>query len=219
MELDDLQIGWGVLDRRIKVIEAGAVRQREAAMVSARQRPLWFLGARQVLLIAAGLVFAIGGGSFWFEHRDTLHLLLVGLSLHLYGVIMIVGGSVQLAMISQAHASAPVVEFQERIARLRRVRIVTGLAMGLPWWIVWVTLVMAVAAERGVDLYVQSPAWVWWNLAIGAVGMLICGIVAHRVADKPVKSAAVRAVVDSLTGRNLRQVAADLEELNQLKKE
>ena len=132
---------------------------------------------------------------------------------------MIVSGAVQLVMIRRAHDSAPVLEFQERMTKLRRVRIVTGLTLGLPWWIMWVAVVLAIAEQNGVDLYAHQPAWIWWNLAVGAVGMLICWWIARRFQGHPVASPVVRAVRDSLTGRNFREVADELREIDQFGEE
>ena len=219
MELDDMKVAWAQLDQRVEAIHSIAQRQQDASLLTARRRPLWFLGAGQVVQVAVGLLVAVAGGSFWFDHHDTLHLLLAGASLHAYGVLLIVTGGVQLAMIRRAHETAPVLEFQARAARLRRARIISGLALGLPWWIMWVTVAMVAAQINGFDLYAHAPAWVWWNLAVGALGMLACWGIAHRLARKPLSSSKVRAVVDSLTGRNLRQVTQTLGEIDRFANE
>jgi hypothetical protein len=70
-----------------------------------------------------------------------------------YGVATICVGVTQILLIGRTNYTAPVVIFQRRQAELQRLRIVTSLEIGLPWWILWV-LATVVGAKwwLGIDL-------------------------------------------------------------------
>jgi len=119
------------------------------------------------------------------------HFLISGLVLHAYGVAVICVGVVQLLLIARTYYTAPIVTFQRRRAELDRFRIVTGLAVGLPWWILW-PAVAIVGAQKflHVDLYAHSTMWFWNSVAVGATGIGISVLVARRLAKCRLERAA-----------------------------
>ena len=157
---------------------------------------------------------------FWIEHRHVPHLLIAGLVLHLYGVVTICSSVTQLLLIGRTYYSAPIVTFQRRVAELRKLRLISSLLLGLPWWILWIPITL-VGAQRlaGIDLYAQSPSWVHVAIAVGVVGMAATVALANRLADWPTRSPMVRRMVDDLAGRSLGRVARQLEEIQDFERE
>ena len=157
---------------------------------------------------------------FWIEHRQVPHLLIAGLVLHAYGVLTICVAVVQLLVIGRTYYTAPIVECQKRVAELQRVRIICGLAVGLPWWVLWVPVLMVGAkVVSGVDLYAQLPEWILANVAFGLLALAVSVWFARRTAHQPVRSRWLQSLADDLAGRSLRRVAARLAEVRAFERE
>jgi hypothetical protein len=220
MELDDLKVAWTHLAQRVEAAESFALSEcRERKLDQARDA-LRRLGWAQAghFLIWIGIV-AIAA-PFWIQHRHVTHLLIAGLALHVYGVLTICAVVVQILLIGRTYYTAPIVTFQRRLAELQRFRVVSSLAMGLPWWILWVAATMVGAKLWfDVDLYAQSHGWIAGSLAIGATGMAVCVWIARRLAACPVHSPFVRGVIDDLAGRSLRRATRQLDEIARFERE
>ncbi len=220
MELDDLKIAWAELGQRTTTLEYLARRDYRARRIDTIRRPLRALGAGQALqsLIWIGVIAVVA--PFWIEHRHVPHLLVAGLVLHLYGVATICASVVQLLVIGRTYYTAPIITFQRRVAELRRLRLMSTLLLGLPWWILWVPIILVGARWlTGVDLYARSPSWVHLSLAIGAAGMAATVWAANRLADRPIQSPVVRRMIDDLAGHSLRRVSRQLDEIDEFERE
>jgi hypothetical protein len=157
---------------------------------------------------------------FWIEHRHAPHLLVAGLALHLYGVITIWASVTELLLIGRTYYTTPVVTFQRRLAELRRFRVISTLALGLPWWILWVVGTMVGAKWLlDVDLYAQSSGWIHVALGIGVAGVALTLWVAHRFAKHPPQSPMLRRMVDDLSGCGLRRAMRQLDEITRFERE
>lgn len=216
MELDDLKIAWTELDRRIANVEYVVRADRQARTFSSVRRVLRLLGMRQAVQVVAGIFMIAIVAPYWIAHHGVPHLLIAGLSLHLYGVLAVCAAVVQLLVIGRTYYTAPVVTFQKRMAELQRLRIVCALATGLPWFVLWIPL-MVVGVDRwlGVDLYLRMPAWMLGNVGLGFVVMAVSVWIARRMAGRPRESRPkwVQRVIDDLAGCSLRRVARELEEI------
>ena len=96
----------------------------------------------------------------WIAHRHVPHLLVAGLAIHLYGILTICPAVVQLLVMMRTWHTAPVVTFQKKIAELSQLRIICNLALMLPWWVLWVAVLMVVAESRGRHRSLRAPAGV-----------------------------------------------------------
>ena len=99
-----------------------------------------------------------------------------------YAAAAIALGVAQLAAAARIDHAAPIVVQQRDLGRLARLRARCGLALGLPWWLLWVAPIALVAGGA------LPAAWIAANLAIGAVGL----------AREPRDRAAARAPADRL---------------------
>ncbi len=220
MELEELKAAWEQLERRVEVAEVRLEDYRAERAAGTLRRLLLQLTAGQAIQIAVAMAVILVAAPFWIEHRHTLHLLVAGLSLHIYGIALICVCVMQILMIGQIYYTESVVVCQRRTLALRRLRILSGLALGLPWWILWIPATM-VGAERfvGTDLYQQSPGWIQSCVLIGVAGMAVSVGVAHALAAHPPESRTLRNCADSLSGRSLERAIRQFEELGQFEGE
>jgi hypothetical protein len=215
MELDELKQAWARMEIRQEGMEE-LLRQdfRERRMEKSRasmRRTLWWLG----LEVVGWIVFVAWVASFWVAHRHTPHLLLMGLLLHVYGIAAIWSCATQLFLLARIYLfDAPVLVLQRRLAQLRRFRVYSTLALGLPWWCLWLLVpLVAIADFGGVDLYAAGAAWIWANMAVGLVGIGISVWLARRFAGRPMRSPFLQRIVDDMSGRNLLSASRQLEEI------
>ena len=106
MELDDLKIAWTELDRRIASVEYVVRADRQARTFSSVRRVLRLLGMRQAVQVVAGIFMIAIVAPYWIAHHGVPHLLIAGLSLHLYGVLAVCAAVVQLLVIGRTYYGA-----------------------------------------------------------------------------------------------------------------
>jgi hypothetical protein len=210
MELDEMKATWAALGARLDHLEAAVSRDR---LRRARRQLVWTaLGDVCQLVIAIACTAWVA--TFWIHHRGNVHLLLAGLGLHVYGVAAACTMATQLLLVGRTAYTDSVVVLQRQLASLRRFRAVASLALGLPWWLLWVPVAMVGAfALAGVDLYAASPAWVWGSLGVGAAGLALCLWIARRLASRAVRSPWLARMVDQLAGRGVDRARRDLDEV------
>jgi hypothetical protein len=215
VELEDLKVAWAKLDDRVAHLEEIVVQNQHKRVVDRTKRVLAMLGWGQAVqsVIWIGVIAIVA--PFWIEHRHVPHLLAAGLALHVYGVLTVWCSVVQLLSIAHVYWTAPVVSFQRRLAGLERLRIISSLATGTPWLVLWVPALM-VGAKRfwSVDLYAQSSDWIYASLGVGIVAIAAIVWLARRLANRPPSSPCLRSVIDDLAGRSLVRASRQLKEIS-----
>jgi len=220
MELDDLKAAWTELDRRVASMETMVRADYRKRRLEPARRALGWLGVGQAVQVAIWIAVVATVAPFWIEHRHVPHLLIAGLVLHAYGILTICAAVVQLLVIGRTYYTAPIVDCQKRVAELQRLRIICGLAVGLPWWVLWVPVLMVSAkVVGGLDLYSRFPEWILANVAFGLVALAVSVWVARRTASRPARSRWLQSLADDLAGRSLRRVAAQLAEVRAFERE
>ncbi|MEO8747266.1 MAG: hypothetical protein ABI379_06395 [Rhodanobacter sp.] len=173
MEFDDMKAAWQTLNQRLDAQAALNLHMLKDDKLDQLRRGLRPLAWGQAVQIVLGVLIALWGGSFWVDHRDVPHLLIAGLIVHMAGMSMIALGALMEALIARIDYSAPVLTIQRQLVQTRKVYVRGGFAIGLPWWVLWVPLLMVFFKSKfGADLYVNAPGVVWINVAVGVVGML-----------------------------------------------
>jgi hypothetical protein len=209
MELDDLKLAWQTLDRRLQQQNAlGFQLLKNSRTDNARRglRPLAWGQALQILIGAAGmLVFA----PYWVEHRHEPALLLCGLVLHAYCLGLVIVGAVVEARIAAIDYAAPVLAIQRQLLALRRAYVIGGMIVGLPWWFIYVPLLIVLGDGR---MLADAPWVVAIQLVIGALGLLGTWWF-HRWANRPERAEFGRKLDDSAAGGSIRRAQAALDEL------
>lgn len=215
MELDEMKQAWARMELRQQDMETLLRQNLHDHHIDrsrmAMHRTLWWLA----LELAVWIVFVVWAASFWVAQRDTTHWLLAGLLLHAYGIAAIWSCATQLLLLTRICLfDAPVLVLQRRLAQLRRFRVYSTLALGLPWWCLWLLVpLVALKDFANVDLYATGAAWIWANMAVGVLGICFSVWLARRWATRPIRSTFLRRVIDDMSGRNLRLAARQLDEI------
>ncbi|MGA8278114.1 MAG: serine/threonine protein kinase [Rhodanobacteraceae bacterium] len=220
MELDEMKLAWQTLDRQLERQHALNLQLfRDGRLDKLRRglRPLVWGQAVQMLIGVGGmLLFA----PFWIAHRHEPAMLVAGLVMHLYCIGLVVFGGIMQGQIAGIDHSAPVVEIQRRLLRLRRTYAVGGaLIVGLPWWFLYVPLLMVLAkAGSGVNLLDSAPSFVYIGLAIGFAGLLATWWF-HQWSHRPERAGLGRKLDDSAAGGSIRRAQATLDEIARFERE
>lgn len=215
MELDELKQAWMETDLRQDGMEALLRMEfHDRRMDRARAALRWSLAGRAVEL-AVWIAFTVLAASFWVDHRGVLHWLVIGLVLHAYGIAAIWASATQLLLLSRIYLfDAPVLVLQRRLAQLRRFRVWSTLALGLPWWCLWLLVPMAVMYEwTGADWFAAAAGWIWACMAVGLAGMVFSVWLARRLAGRAVGSPRIQRIIDDMSGCNLVRASRQLDEL------
>jgi hypothetical protein len=215
MELDELKQAWARIDVRQDAIEAMLRddfrdKRLDKLRTTMRRELLW-----RAVEIVVWIGFVVFAASFWVDHRHVTHLLVAGLLLHVYGIAAIWFNATQLFLASRIHLfDAPVLVLQRRLAQLRRFRMYSTLALGLPWWFLWLLVPLVVLTwSSGVDMFAGSSAWIWANMAVGVVGTGFSLWLARRLAGRPIKSPLLQRMVDDMSGCSLARATRQLNEI------
>ena len=205
IDLDELKREWAQTKLRVDRLELASVARHSRGVLRAMQIRIWAAQLVWVLLV-------IGSASFWSSHLDVLHLVVAGMALHVYGVVAIVLGGIQLRAIAAIDFGAPVVELQRRHAALIRLRARCSLVLGLPWWVLWLPcMIVGLTALTGHDFY--DPLWAWLSIAIGIVGLGVTIAVARYIAARTPPDRGLNRMIDELAGRSLVRAAREVDEV------
>ncbi len=158
MELDDLKLAWQTLDRRLaqqNALNLYQFKENKLAKVKSGLRPL-MLG--QTIQLSTGVLMMMLFAPFWVEHIATPHLLVYGLSLHLYALMLVIYAARDLHMIGNIDYSAPVVSIQKQLAQLRSWHLRMGPIFAFSGCVIWIPLVLVVFYWLGADVWINAPS-------------------------------------------------------------
>lgn len=212
MEPNELQAAWQALNERIERSDALNLQLLRERKLDKLQRSLRPLAIGQVLQIALGIGLCVLGIACW---KHNLHLpayFASGIVVHAFGVANIAFGAITLSLIGTLDPAAPLLKIQTRFGLLRRFYGFGGAALGLPWWILWVPVMLAFAGllPKAPDV---PTAWVWWNLGIGLAGLLATWAAFWWAQRHPQANALSRWLVDTAHAQSLRRAQRQLDEL------
>ena len=171
-DIDDLRGAWKQLAAQMERTESIQLQLlRETRLAGARRslRGL-YIGMTLQLLLGVGLVLL--GVACWTRNVDVAGLLAAGIIVHAFGVLTAVMAGLVIALAASIDYSAPVLRIQKRMALLLRLQTLNSNACGLPWWVMWVLVVIAFAGLGEVDPGAGTAAWITISLAIGVAGLL-----------------------------------------------
>jgi len=219
MKLDDLKQAWQSLDKRLQqqsALDLAAFRERKVGGIRISLRPLFW---GQLLQILFGIVTVVAGVWLWKHFSAITAILVAGILVHLYGVATIIASGTVLGGISRIDRSLPVLELQQRLAKLRKTYILSGAVVGLPWWVLWLVPVIVVVSLKNAQTGVTGlPGWIWVSLAACTFGMLAT-LVFDRWLKRPGREALAKRMEDSAAGGSLRRAQAELDELKRYAEE
>jgi len=217
MELDELRAAWQSMDTRLASQQA---LTREILRYGRRHQLLTVLRPMvvgQTVGVVSGLAGALGAAAFWVQRSNVPHLLAIGIMMQVYAILLILVVARTLALIAGVDANEPVVALQRRVALIRRTVVLGGIWLGLPWWILWVpVLVMVFHAFLGVDLMVREPGVVVGCALFGAAGLLVTLERMRRMRATP---DTVQRLDSIFAGRGLVSVQRTLDDLARFERE
>lgn len=178
MELDELKQAWQALGRQLERHEGIHLRIHRELRLDAARRGLRPLVWGQVLQVALGVALVVLGVACWTRNMDVPGLLAAGIAVHAFGLVNIVFAGITIALATRIDYGAPVLDIQRQLARLLRVYGLNANACGLPWWIMWVLVVIAVAALGEVPADGGTPGWIALSLGVGIAGLVATGLYA-----------------------------------------
>jgi hypothetical protein len=199
MDLDDMKTAWRDLDARVGKLERAAV----AAPVIDRARGAVRRAIAGEVAMMVALVMVVGGVVEIAPRSPIAAGALIA-----YGLAAIALGVAQIVRAARIDHAAPIVLLQREVVRFAQLRARCLLALGLPWWLLWVAPIALLAGGA------VPAAWIAANLAIGSVGLVASVLIARRV-RRPIASPRWRAIVDALSGSALARAARELSDVAQ----
>ncbi|MGH8055059.1 MAG: hypothetical protein ACREP4_14195 [Stenotrophomonas sp.] len=217
MELEQLKAAWAQQAQRIDQLEVVALQAwRAPRQRDIRHRLRWFSG-QQMAWLLVWIVITVMAAGFWIEHRHMPQLLLTGLAFHVYGIAAIWVSITRALLATRVDAAdAPLLRQMTRLAQLRRFTAITELALGLPWFCLWLLAAQWFSVHwLGVDLYAMAPRWFLGTLGFGVVAMTGSVVFARWVMKRLPETHGWQRLLDSLSGRSLARAQQQLRELQQ----
>ncbi|MGH8094949.1 MAG: hypothetical protein ACREIF_16000 [Chthoniobacterales bacterium] len=217
-ELDDLKSVWQSLNRNLERQNALALHQLREKKLTSFRSAFRSLRIGQVVQLIGGALLSVFAGSFWVNHLGVAHLMIYGISLHAYGVMLIVFAARDLYLIQRLDFAAPVLALQKQIADLRTWHLRAGWWFGAAGCFIWIPLLFVIFYRLGADVWVRNPDVVGWNVLSGFVCLgIFHGIV--RWSRRPGKDRFARNLEESAAGHSVKRAQSLLEEIAQFERE
>lgn len=122
----------------------------------------------QVLQLFIGAAITALGAQGWARNTDTLHRVVCGVIVHVYGVLVIGTAANVCTKINRIDYSQPVDDIRNRVAAVRSAYLLIGHVIGFPWWLMWIP----VAVTLGLDGVVH-PGALTVSLVVGVIGLAV----------------------------------------------
>jgi hypothetical protein len=217
-DIDDLKQAWQQLDRRLERQQALNIQQLRDGRMSQVRRALRPLRWGQVLQIPLGAVVVLLSVASWRWRWDILSVRIAAMVMHAYGIALIVASAHTLALLGRVEYGAPVLEIQRRLADLQRWYGLSGLVLGMAWWLLWLPALVMMGGVARIDLLARAP---WVLLAYATVCLVGLGLSlwlvrwAERSSRPAVRAWAERAAA----GASLYHARAALDEIHRFEQE
>jgi hypothetical protein len=185
MELDDLKVAWHALDARLarqERLQLELIDGQRGDRARRNLRPLLVGMALQALL---GIGLVVLGVACWRQNIGVPGLFIAGIALHGFGILHVDFAGIVAGLAATVDYASPVLAIQKRLRLMLRMQVLNSNACGMPWWIMWVVVVIGFAGLSGGDAGGGTPAWVWVNLAIGVVGLAGTWLWSARAMRRP----------------------------------
>ncbi|MEO6971132.1 MAG: hypothetical protein ABI217_09590 [Chthoniobacterales bacterium] len=217
-ELDDLKSTWQTLNRNLERQHALALHQFRETKLTRFRSGFRSLVVGQIIQIICGALLALLGGSFWGDHLGVAHLMIYGISLHLYGVMMIVFAARDLFIIKAFDYAAPVLILQKQIAALRAWDLRAGLWFGVAGCFIWIPGMLMIFYGLGADVWRHNPDVVGWFVLSGLACLgVFLGIVFWS--RRPGREKLAKNLAASAGGRSVTRAQTLLDEIERFESE
>jgi hypothetical protein len=218
MELEELKSAWQALDRQLKRESAITLAMYTDQKLAGARSTLRPLARGQMLQLFGGMLVLLLSGLLWSTGPTAISVIVAGVVVNAYGIASVISAGMVLGAIAQIDYSGSVLEIQDRLARVRRAYIVSGIVAGLPWWFLWLPFLMVILAFAHVNLYASAPSVVWIGLAIGVAGLLGTRWL-YAYSRQTSRTGLRRAVDEAVVGLSLQRAQAQLDEIRRFGEE
>ena len=219
MELDEFKQAWQTLNHRLDqqhTLDLLDLRERKLDKTRGSLRPLFWGQVAQIVLFGVPLLILVA--MLWASGPRSAPVIFAGIVLNVYAIVINIAAGVVLGQIRRINYSAPVLDIQKQLLRLRTLYVRSAMIAGLPWWFLWLVVLIMFSGLAGVDLLANAPGLVWGGLGVGVIGLLTT-LWMHRWSQRPQRAELRKRVDAHLTGDSLRNAQAQLEELARFEKE
>ncbi|SEI42987.1 hypothetical protein [Frateuria terrea] len=220
MELDEMKQAWQALDRQLERQHALNWRIWRDGQAERLRRGLRPLVWGQSMLIVLGIAIASWGVSFWSSHLGIWQAMACGIAMQAFGTLAFIFPARVLWLVRAVDYAAPVLQIQQRIARLRawRVKVEAPVfaVLGSVIWIPAMLMLAQYAMDRaGVNLWGGMKGAVSWLLlcAAGSLAVVALAYVLLRWFGRR------RWLEDNFAGSAVRKAEAMLEEIARFERE
>ncbi|OZB60421.1 MAG: hypothetical protein B7X39_07245 [Lysobacterales bacterium 14-68-21] len=225
MELDEMKLAWQALDQRLAKQQALNLRLLRDQGMDRLRRGLRPLVWGQSVQLAFGVAFMLFGIDFWATHPERLHTVAWGVSVQLFGMLMVLSSGRVLHLVQQVDYGLPVLDIQQRLARLRAWRVrVEAPVFSVVGAVVWIPLVL-ILIQRGWDEMQGRPAYfldrpefagVLPHLFLGALASLLLVGLAYVLLRR---FGRLRWLHDQFAGSAVRRAESELEAIARFERE
>jgi len=218
MELNELKSTWQILEKALERgnrLSVAILRQQKLDAVNKSLRPLKL---NQAFQISVGVFFIVLAGVLWSTKPTAISVILSGVFVQAYGIGCVLTAGIVFSSLNRIDYSAPVVEMQRGLARVRRAYGICVLVAGLSWWFLWIPLLMLLAGLAHVNLYAHAPSVIWIGIATGIAGSLcMYGLYAYSQKSSNLR---FRQLIECATfGRSLQSALQQLKEVRKFEEE
>lgn len=172
IDIDDLGWAWEQLGEQMERSETLQLQLLREARLAGARRSLRGLLIGQWLQVLLGVGLVLLGVACWSRNPDVPGLLAGGILVHAFGVAHVALGGLTIGMAATIDYSAPVLKIQKQLALLQRFHNFNASVCGLPWWAMWLPVVVAFWGLDPQDPAAGTAGWVWLSLGIGVAGLL-----------------------------------------------
>ena len=219
MELDEFKQAWQTLNHRLDqqhTLDLLDLRERKLDKTRGSLRPLFWGQVAQIVLFGVPLLILVA--MLWASGPRSAPVIFAGIVLNVYAIVINIAAGVVLGQIRRINYSAPVLDIQKQLLRLRTLYVRSAMIAGLPWWFLWLVVLIMFSGLAGVDLLANAPGLVWCGLVVVFI-CLLTTLLMHRWSQRPQRAELGKRVDAHLTGDSLRNARAQLEELARFEKE
>jgi hypothetical protein len=220
MELDEMKQAWQALDRQLERQQALNWRIWRDGQAERLRRGLRPLVWGQSVQIAFGIAIALWGISFWSTHHGIWQAMACGIVMQALGTLAVILPARVLSLVQGVDYAAPVLEIQQRIARLRAWRVGVEApvfaVLGSLIWIPATLMLIQYAMDRaGEDLWGNLTGVMPWLLLCAAVSLAVVAL-AYALLRRFGRR---RWLEDHFAGRTVQKAEAMLEEIARFERE
>jgi hypothetical protein len=181
MELDEMKQAWQELSVRLDrqhAMNLQIFRDGQSDRLRRRLRPLVWGQAAQMAL---GIAIMLWGIRFWSTHAHVWQAMACGIAVQAFGTLGIIFPARVLSLVQAIDYTAPVLEIQRRVARLRAWRVnveapVFAVLGSIIWIPVMLMLIQYDMDRAGVDLWSRLTGTLPWLLLCGAASLAVVAI-------------------------------------------